>query len=163
MGAGAIAFIMLVTAAGTGRTPLEPVAWQSRAAWKPVSKQIISDVTSRARQISNDPSRAIVYVYGEPALFFHLYQTGTQAILPAGDTLLTEGSDVQVPTFLVAGPELRDKFPQLESRMEMLGKYEYFPSDLVLLNYHHPRELRTDAAISRQVRLYRISSWRPGL
>jgi len=158
-GAGTIALVMLALATVFGDLTLEIPAWQSRAKWQSIAEQIRDDVAIQARQATGDASYAIVYVYSEPALFFHLEHQGTQAILPAGPTIFDNTFDLRIPTFLVAGPELQVSQPGVAATMDLVANYTYEPSDLVALNHQHPRELDHDAAASREVRLYRM--WGP--
>jgi 4-amino-4-deoxy-L-arabinose transferase-like glycosyltransferase len=146
------------------RFPVRPLAWQSRAQWESISEQIVSQVETRATRIRNDPSQAIVFVYGEPALFFHLNAVGSQAFIPAGNLEFVETADPSIPTFLVAGPHA-DRTPDFveevshrDENMSLVAKYDYRPSDLVLLNQLHPRELSGEGEITQSVRLYMVGA-----
>jgi hypothetical protein len=161
-GVTAAAGSLIVLAAGTGRLSLQPAAWQSRTQWEPIAEQVIDAVSRRARSVRNDPNEAIVFVYGEPALFFHLNAIGTHGYIPAGDLKFVETNESEVPLFLVAGlhadrtPGFVEEFSRVKTRMKLVAGYDYAPSDLVLLNQHHPRELKRDQRITQSVRLYEV-------
>lgn len=157
IGFGAIALVTLGLAAATGRLPLEPPAWQSRAMWQPIADEIIDEMSAAAERATNDPDRAIAYVYSEPALFFHIEQLGNHGVVPAGDAIFGQQLSFQVPAFFIAGPEFYRRFPKADMT-RLLRTYEYTPSDLVALNFHHPRELRSGNGITWQIKVFRIGT-----
>jgi 4-amino-4-deoxy-L-arabinose transferase-like glycosyltransferase len=128
-------------------------AWQDRSELEQVAEQI-------GHRLRNE--NAVVFVYGEPALFFHLRAAGVAALpginlqspmqLPAGST-----------AYLVAGLHAQNNAEfatQLAASMlqvEELDSLPYHPSDLVLLNNDRPWELAAQSRpVVRHVLLYRI-------
>ena len=141
-------------------------AWQSRAGWLSVSERIIAEVGGRAEAARGNRDEAIVVVYGEPGLFFHLNVDGTQAFVPAADlsALDNPSRDPSVPTFLVTGPHaertqgFHEDLVRSAAHLTRIAEYTYLPSDLVLLDQYHPRVLKSTGEPLRQQRvtLYQV-------
>jgi hypothetical protein len=122
----------------------------------------VDEVSGRAKRLRGNPNEAIVFVYGEPALFFHLNALGTHAYLPAGDLDFVEMKKSEVPMYLVAGPHADrtpafvEQFSRVKKQLQPIGQYDYAPSDLVLLNQYAPHELKRDHPITQNVTLYEV-------
>jgi len=128
-------------------------AWQDRSELRRVAERI--------RDRLQDEN-AVVFVYGEPALFYHLRAAGVFAL--PGINLQTP---LQLPSgstaYLVAGlhAENNSEFPQQLAasvlQLERIDSQPYHPSDLVLLNNDRPWELAAEQRpVVRHVLLYRI-------
>ncbi len=139
--------------------------WQSRTALanlaQQVQKAIRREVSLRgAREVGG--KRAIVYVFAEPGLFFHL-PAADLAVGPVGDlrfanpTLPAEN----LPIFLVTGPhadrmtDFHDAFAKSADRLELVQRWPYAASDFVLLDQVPPAELTAERA-KLEVRLFRV-------
>jgi hypothetical protein len=161
-GATALAALLIFVAVATGRVSGLPVAWQVRSRWEPIARQVVDDVSGRAKQLRDDPNEAVVFVYGEPALFFHLNALGTHAYIPAGDLKFVEMTKSELPLYLVAGPHADrtqafvEEFSRVKARLKRIAEYQYAPSDLVLLNQYAPHELNRDHPITQKVTLYEV-------
>ena len=138
-------------------------AWQGRSALADIAEQAVA----RARSDSGDePSPAsniqfVMYVYGEPGLFFHIPRDGVP-VQPVMDLDFAKpGSDhPRIPTYVLAGPhawktpEFGEQFREVEDAMELLSVFPYEPSDFVLLDDYAPRHLARHR--KEDVRLYRV-------
>jgi len=157
-----LALALIVGAVASGRITAQPVAWQSRAEFEPIAAKIVNEVQQRAVAKRNDAREAIVFVYGEPALFFHLNAVGSQAFIPAGNLEFVEAIQAGVPMFLVAGPHAErtpsyvEAFSQRRARLALIDSYDFTPSDLVLLNEFHPRDLQDRRKTIQTIRLYEV-------
>jgi len=112
-----------------------------------------------------DALDCVVYVLAEPGLYYHLaaredvdLQFITQ---PASDLgMLTSGKiDARVPAYLVTGPHARKAEAELQSRHQSVrevGKFDYVPSSLVVLDGGSPAEL--DAHQLEHLKLWAIQS-----
>jgi len=107
--------------------------------------------------------RAVVYVYAEPSLFYHLRAQGLSAVPIA---FIPESSDsASVPVLFAFGPHARrsDVFlKEWDSRgtdLEAIANFSLTASDFVLLNHYSPGELRSPAFSREQsISLYRLRS-----
>ncbi len=141
-------------------------AWQSRTGWLPISARIVAEVGSRAEAARGSRAEAIVYVYGEPGLFFQLNVDGTQLFAPAADLGFVERppQDASVPVFLVTGPHaertagFREDLAQNLSHLQRIAEYSYRPSNLVSLNQHDARALESqgESLHAQPVTLYQV-------
>ena len=109
-----------------------------------------------------DSEASIVFVQGEPGLFYQLRAAGVVAVpgfdfnrspasLPAGvggylATGLHAQRSVEFQRQLAAG----------KSRLQEVATLPYQPSDLVLLNNFRPHQLDEQRLATWRVRLYRI-------
>jgi 4-amino-4-deoxy-L-arabinose transferase-like glycosyltransferase len=110
----------------------------------------------------------VIYVYGEPALFFQLRAAGEQNVSPVqlvpSEPATLEGRPI--PTFLITGPHAnRDrKFQQqwadVKESWQLVHEYEYQPSDVVWLDLNHPQKSPKDTRVLDRVRLYRLREGR---
>ena len=91
----------------------------------------------------------IVYVYGEPALLFHLNQSGVTAA-PVSHLNLRDFGDrpPAIPTFVVFGPHAKrttgfwEELMQRSLNFRPVTKIDYSPSDVTLRDIFNPRWLR---------------------
>jgi len=144
--------------------------WQSRTGLESIAGQIRADADRITATLSRSPAPPVdyvVYVYGEPALFFHLANAlaDDKAVAqPAANLGFIETHrESRFPVFLVTGPHadrsraFQQQWKRLKHRFGQSGEYRYFPSDLVLLNQFPPDAL-ADQTEHREtvVRLYRL-------
>ncbi|MEX1232638.1 MAG: glycosyltransferase family 39 protein [Planctomycetaceae bacterium] len=122
-------------------------AWQSRLgiehASHRIAEAILNDTVSRKTVPAKD--RAIVYVWGEPAVVFHLRAAGWPMVAPVANFGFLEpipGAPM-LPTYLVVGPhyekDLSAGVNDLTGRFELVGKFRFTPSDLVAFDEQPPQ------------------------
>ena len=136
--------------------------WDDRRGLANMAERI-REVISKTNAAEGHDDTAVVYVYGEPALFFHLRAMGVAPVAPIQTVELTPSTanGVPVPTYLVSGPHaIRDRSFQAswktsESRYEFVAAFPFRSSTLVLLDNYVPRDLQ-GIGVVEQVRLYRI-------
>jgi dolichyl-phosphate-mannose-protein mannosyltransferase len=102
------------------------------------------EIAREIRQTADGNSPRIVYVYGEPALFFQLRTAGEQLVGPVQD-IPTAPIDKGTPTFFIAGPNTQHdanfqrNWASLSKKWKLIHTYEYYPSSLVWLDLYDPR------------------------
>ena len=111
----------------------------------------------------NDEISAAVYVFGEPALLFHLHEAGITAI-PVNHLKLQprEGSD-EVIAFVIIGPHAKrtdgfwHEWVSREASFDWVGEVTYQPSRASLLDLFSPDWLRTHPESQSQLfELHRV-------
>ena len=110
-------------------------AWQDRTCFATAAANIAKMIAQEtgSRNLSND--RAVVFVYGEPALVFGLRAQGLQYVLPIQDFDVVR-KPVTLPKYLVCGQQLPDQpgSPGILAKLEPVdfsGQSEIHPSHLV--------------------------------
>ncbi len=106
--------------------------------------------------------RAVLYVFAEPGLFFHL-PADDLAVAPAGslDFLKPDAPSTGLPTFLVTGPHadrsiaFNVQVTKHAARLELVQHWPYAASDFVLLDQAQPSRLEAER-VKCEVRLYRV-------
>jgi 4-amino-4-deoxy-L-arabinose transferase-like glycosyltransferase len=167
---------------GQSRFPTVRVpGWQNRGGFRPIAAEIETLAAGDAKKSNgasairtDDLPSFVIYVSGEPGLFFHLSrrQRGTEspsyvvAVAPENVAKLTpaRSGSVEIPTYLVAGPHadrdeaVRRTWEQPGSRFRQVGRtFRYRPSDLVLLNELPPNKAANpDHHPKFAVRLFRV-------
>jgi hypothetical protein len=117
----------------------------------------------RATDIRREPR--VIYVAGEPALFFQLCAVGEPIVAPIPfvprEPATKDGRPIS--TFIVVGPhanrDLRFKqaWAATQDRWELVAEYDYRPSLVVWLDLNDPRESPQLTTRDRdRVRLYRL-------
>ncbi len=139
--------------------------WQSRTALADLAPQ----VQEAARRVvaagglrDVGGKRAVLYVFAEPGLFFHL-PADDLAVGPAGslDFLKPDAPSTGLPTFLVTGPHAHrsaafaEQMAKYITRVELVQRWPYAASDFVLLDQVPPSQLDAERA-KCEVRLYRV-------
>lgn len=143
------------------------VAWQDRTSLAHASRRLAEAARTDATRRPGASSGLAVYVFAEPAAFFHLSAEGILAgpisnLDFAGPT----AEPLPVPTYLVVGPHAErtagfaEEFARHASRFERLGTFGFQPSDLTLSNELPPATLRKHRDARQPVReelsLYRL-------
>ena len=139
--------------------------WQSRTALADIAQQIQiaahQAVVERGVQMVGG-KRAVLYVFAEPGLFFHL-PADDLALAPVGnlDFAKVNAPATGLPTFLVTGPHAH-RSPSFNAqaaahatRLELVQRWPYAASDFVLLDQVPPSQLDAERA-KCEVRLYRV-------
>jgi dolichyl-phosphate-mannose-protein mannosyltransferase len=133
-------------------------AWQDHAGLQAVAREAVEKLGPRP-----GGEQPVFLVYGEPALFFHLRARGAEAAA-IGDLGFAEHGRSKIPpaTYLVIGPHARRDseflaaWKRVSDRFEPAGEFEYRPSDAVLLDTHHPRELPSRDDRTEKIEVYRL-------
>ncbi|MDP6553163.1 MAG: glycosyltransferase family 39 protein [Pirellulaceae bacterium] len=128
-------------------------AWQDRAGLRNAATAIQSQI---------DMQNTIVFVQGEPGLFYQLRAVGIVAV-PGFDfnlssTSLPDGVAAYLATGLHAqrSDEFQQQLARAKSRLTEVASYSYQPSDLVLLNNYRAQQLAERQHLTGRVRLYRL-------
>ncbi len=132
-------------------------AWQDRTGLEHIAARI-ENLDSR----QNRPP--LIYVYAEPALFFHLRAEGLEAVAPVADLQFAE-MPAEWPTFLVVGPHaerseaFQRQWRDTSDRFERIARFRDQPSDLVLLNQYPPKALKNkNFSRAETISIYRLKS-----
>jgi dolichyl-phosphate-mannose-protein mannosyltransferase len=114
---------------------------------------------------TDDSPQCIVYAFGEPAVLYHVSQTGIPGA-PVQDLLFKAATfqGKRLPTFLVFGPNalrtprFMHDWIDVEQRFEHVGDAWYTPSAIVLYNLFTPRWILQHFGEEREQRLevYRL-------
>ncbi len=139
-------------------------ALQPRTGFRELSARLRDDVFVRSnlpQRAAGTDIRAVLYVYAEPGLFFHL-PADSLAVQPAGTLSFVDiEATRRLPTFLVTGPHAHrsqafaDEFAKRADQFELLASYPYDASDFVRLDDVSATQLRTHRE-PLEVRLYRV-------
>jgi 4-amino-4-deoxy-L-arabinose transferase-like glycosyltransferase len=116
----------------------------------------------RTTDIRREPR--VVYVFGEPAIFFQLKAAGEPIVAPVpfipAEPATKDGRPI--PTLLVAGPHAnRDprfakEWAAAKDRWHLVEEFDYEPSLVVWLDLADPRTSPQDTRDLDRVRLYRL-------
>ena len=166
-GASAVLFLIsgCVLIWSLGRVASKGVpGWQDRTGLESIAGQVIGDARGSSTQQQRQPDQMVIYVYAEPALIYHL-SVGRILARPVGDLKFVRPNALRptISTFLVTGPHAHrsktfsKQWNQNRNQFRLIGSYPYRPSDLVLVNGRHPKEL-TDPSHrpEQQIRLYSV-------
>jgi 4-amino-4-deoxy-L-arabinose transferase-like glycosyltransferase len=123
------------------------------------------DIAREIHQTADSNVPRVVYIYGEPALFFQLHAAGEEIIAPVQDiptsAAIIDGK--RVPTFFIAGPntqhdaDFQRNWTSAGQKWKLVRDYEYSPSPLVWLDLHDPRR-KDSTAMKDKVRLYQLTA-----
>ena len=111
---------------------------------------------------SHNESR-VVYVFGEPALYFQLRAAGEEIVAPVQEVPRQAATidGKAVSTFLIVGPhsqsdsQFKQQWTAEKDRYELIREFEYMPSAMVWLDLHDPRKPVPESN-GHVVRLYRL-------
>jgi hypothetical protein len=137
--------------------------WQDRSGLATIAELAIEEASVESMKNPSDRAdvQFVVYVYGEPGLFFHVPRDGVPAQPIQDLNFAKPGSDhPRIPTFLLVGPHARksivfqDQLRDVRDQLQLIKSYNYRASDFVLLDDFNPSELaKTGPA---RVVLYRV-------
>ncbi len=116
----------------------------------------------RATDIRREPR--VVYVFGEPAIFFQLKAAGESIVSPVQMVPTEPATDAgrPIPTYLVAGPhanrdpQFAKEWEAAKHRWQLVQPFDYQPSLVVLLDLADPRTSPKSTRDLDRVRLYRL-------
>ena len=138
--------------------------WETRSQFREIARDVTGDALTVVQAGNQKPiqnTQAVLYVYAEPGLFFHLSADGL-AVQPAGNLNFVDiEATRKLPTFLVTGPHAQrsqafaDEFAKRADQFELIASYPYDASDFVRLDDVSATQLhaRRDPL---EVRLYRV-------
>ena len=138
--------------------------WETRSQFREIARDVTGDALNAAQAANQKPiqnTQAVLYVYAEPGLFFHLPADGL-AVQPAGNLNFVDiPATRKLPTFLVTGPHAQrskafaDEFAKRADQFELIASYPYDASDFVRLDDVSATQLRARRE-PLEVRLYRV-------
>jgi dolichyl-phosphate-mannose-protein mannosyltransferase len=141
---------------------------EDRAALAQIAAKLRGDIDGAATAPAAAPSMPtrVVYVFGEPAMFFQLRAAGEAIVAPAQNIPATPATieGRAAPTFLIAGPHAQrdpqflEQWEAAKEQWELIQAFNYQPSAVVWLDLHDPRQPMPAATSLNQVRLYRLRS-----
>ena len=132
------------------------------------SRRGLVEIAQLVRLTERDSGQPrVIYVYGEPAMYFQLRAAGEQNVSPV-QLVPSEPATLQgrpIPTFFIAGPhanrdpQFQEQWADMKENWQLVHEYDYQPSDVVWLDLNHPQKSPKETAALDRVRLYR---WRKG-
>ncbi len=133
-------------------------AWESREGLFNIAGQCVNEAGETARSQGHQSDQVVFYVYGEPALFYHL-SAADRLTGPIGhlDFAKPGVSRMPYPTFLVIGPHAQgselfhQQWKENGDYFKLIAQYEYHPSLLIKLNQ---KEAHSNGKENWQVKLY---------
>ena len=138
--------------------------WETRSQFREIAREVTGDALKVAQAGNQKPiqnTQAVLYVYAEPGLVFHLPSDGL-AVQPAANLDFVDiEATRKLPTFLVTGPHAQrskafaDEFAQRAEQFELIASYPYDASDFVRLDDVSATQLRARRE-PLEVRLYRV-------
>lgn len=138
--------------------------WETRSQFREIARDVAGDALKNVQAANQMPiqnTQAVLYVYAEPGLFFHLPAEGL-AVQPAGNlNFVAIEATRKLPTFLVTGPHAHrsrafaGEFAQRTDQFELIASYPYDASDFVRLDDVSATQLRAHRE-PLEVRLYRV-------
>lgn len=116
-------------------------AWQDRRSLQQISAEFVRQAGTIASEQGFAENQTIFYVYGEPALFYHL-SAADRLAGPIGhlDFALAPRNNVRVPTFLVVGPHaersplFQQQWTNRAEAFRLVAEQNYLPSRFIQLN-----------------------------
>lgn len=144
-------------------------AWQNRSALADIADEVIAAATADCKDepLVNANVRFVIYVYGEPGLFFHIPQDSEpgEPVIPVRPVMdlsfaKPEANHPRIPTYVLAGPHAwkTEQFGQqlrdVQDSMKLIDVFPYRVSDFVLLDDHSPEHLARHR--KDDVRLFRV-------
>jgi hypothetical protein len=138
--------------------------WEGRTGLESIAARIANDASNAAAEAGPAIPLNVFFVFGEPALVYHLSALGETAV-PIGDLAVLRSNRLPpgaVP-YLVAGshavrtPAFMVEITSLAAHFKVSAIYDYWPSDLVLLD-EHPAEVVEQSGFSRtqEIRVFRV-------
>ena len=133
-------------------------AWQVRDGFVSVADRCVEEASEHCRGESSSAAGVdfIIYVYGEPALIYHLSRDRVLARPVAKLDVAHDG----IPTFVATGPHA-ERSPQFAEQLEQAGssltkiaQIAYSLSDFVLLDEFAPKLV--DEHRVGEIKLYRV-------
>ena len=115
-----------------------------------------SPIASSASPEQRSRVRMIIYVYGEPALLFHLSGSGIIAAPVSHLNLQTAGTTSAIPTYVIFGPNAKrtagfwDELMDRAYAFRSIATIQYTPGLVTLLDMFDPKWLKDHPEASSQ-------------
>ncbi len=165
----AAAGILWASVSGWAERPFSR-AWQSRDGLENIAAEIARVIPTGDTSAAPEPSdfvatdNTILFVYGEPGLFFHLRARGLALVAPVGDLSFLEAAvDESYARLLITGPhahrspEFAAQLAKHSPALQLVSRYRYQPSPLVLLDQYPAERLLSGAnEFEEEIRVYRV-------
>ncbi len=160
-----VASVLLLATAAPRLNAHGVAAWQDRTQYRQLAQQVVERARRFRRRavapgaVGDAAVEFVFYVYAEPALFFHLSVLNVVA-QPVSDLDFASPSvePLPVPVYLVAGPHalrsqrFAEQLSHYRQRFQLVARFAYRPSKLVLLNNYDARQLTGPR--EEEIRLY---------
>lgn len=171
-GALVVALVLILLASSSRAARHGVTIWEPRTELADATRQVLVEIRRDADQQhvknSTSPIRgvsAVVYVYGEPAVFFHMAQPDL-AVQPVGDLGFAkpDARPSGLPTYLVyshhaeVSPTFALEFARVKERLTLLTVAPFRPSEFVLLDDVPPGKARQH--VGEAVRVFRLDGGR---
>ncbi len=120
---------------------MQAPAWENRTELRTIAVNDVQQAGELAEQAGFRENKVIFYVYGEPAIFYHI-SAQNRLVGPIGhlDFALPQARNSNVPIFLITGPHaeqsklFHEQWQKLGNEFELIKTDEALPSRLVQLN-----------------------------
>ena len=159
-----IGTMLIVAVAYPQISKRQTVGWKSRTGLEQIAQETTTQLQQAANLKGLASEKVILYIYAEPALFYHIRKEMPLTV-PAGNLqFASAGSHQQgIPTFFLFGPHanhdsnFNKEWQQVKHQFQLIKSYDYLASDLVLLNQHDPKTLNQlkDSPVEK-ISLYRL-------
>jgi hypothetical protein len=137
--------VLAIALAARERDPLQRgvPGWAPRTSLAEQAPRILEDAARNAgAELPAGLDAFAIYTYADPALLFNLRRLGCLYVNPVKDVAFARpGAPApQLPSFVVIGPQawrtagFGEQMAPALPRLELVGKYRFVPSDLVLLD-----------------------------
>ena len=132
--------------------------WQDRTSARSVAKQFRKSAGKEATKLGRqNPKEIIVYVYAEPAVFYHLRANDILAA-PIGSLNIEK---TELPVFLITGPHAHrdpnflEQWKAVKNRYLLIDRDKYRPRRFILLNDFKPAQVEYPETLpEEEYRLY---------
>ncbi|MDG2390320.1 MAG: glycosyltransferase family 39 protein [Planctomycetaceae bacterium] len=132
--------------AGKGTLP-----WQGRLSAEEVAAQIVERCANESPEKQDSPLAYVIYVYSEPAIYYHLCRLAPENVLisPVANLGFLSQPPARKPVaiYLVTGPHAesnesyQEQWKKSEGQLQPIQTFNVECSDLLSLNSHAPSEL----------------------
>ncbi|MBW3597859.1 MAG: glycosyltransferase family 39 protein [Planctomycetes bacterium] len=135
-------------------------AWEDRSTLAAAVDRLIEAAHENAAQSTSEAPTLVFYVYGEPAVFYHLNASGRRDALTTSHLNLTMPPNDAVPVFLIVGPHSEDdpafaqQWAEQGQAWPVVAEQLFAPSDVMRLDHVDPRSQEEIARF--RLRMYRM-------
>jgi 4-amino-4-deoxy-L-arabinose transferase-like glycosyltransferase len=134
-------------APGQGGTPWD----QGRTSAEVIAEGLVKQCSKLSESRRSAPIACVIYVYSEPAIYYHLCRLAPENVLisPVANLgfLSHPPAREPVPIYLVTGPHAesnesyQEQWKKSEGQLQTIQTFAVEPSDLLSLNSHVPSDL----------------------
>ncbi|MFM9114796.1 MAG: hypothetical protein ACKOU6_01375, partial [Planctomycetota bacterium] len=161
----ALGLICGALATGRGKACTEvPAVWQSRRDLLRATAELRDQVVDPATRVAFTEPREVFYVYGEPAVYYHLNALGERLVFPVGSfDFLRRDIPPGLTVYFLFGPHAADdaafiqEWQEQRTHFEPVAETRVRPSPLSALDAPQASQLRRGAAPRREpLELWRL-------